>query len=481
MSEKAQNIAFGALGFCLYRSAATFMYNTAIGSTETSTGFISGLQFVYIANLSAILAALLVVMALKLLNLRLPSFCNISVAVACLALLASQASAFLPIATFPLFLTASILCGTSLLLLCSAWLNCLMSQKSISIALFQIVFGNILNIATGTILLNAPPLIASFLSAVFLILSAAIMRKIGGDIPPSNPASYAIPKSERFTFYSVLLGFFVLVAVVGAMHTSVLGSDEASMVADVPMPITRIISIAIFACLSYLMSTKIHPTLIFRAVFPTLIVIISLLPFFGQEYRSATGLAYITAYQVCGMVFFFFLIREGRRLSLSSYLLGSIYILGSSGFLIIGLSVGLAVQQLSSAFDLSVIALLVFVAIYPLALVFMLLSQRKQTSDRPRGDMAGQTQGETEINAPLDITEAVDAIAQRHGLTNREKAVLEYLARGRSIKYIAETLVISENTASTHSKRIYAKANVHSKQELISLVESELNNPLDKK
>lgn len=477
MSEKARNIALGALGFCLYRSAATFMYNTAIGSTETSMGFISGLEFVYVANLSAILAALLVVAALKLFNLRLPSFCNISTAVACLALLASQASALLPLAAFPLFLTASVLCGVSLLLLCSAWINCLITQKSISTALFQIVFGNILSIAAGAILSNTAPLTASLLAAAFLVSSSAIMKKMGGDIPPANPASCSIPESERFTFLSVLLGFFVLVAVVGAMHTSVLGSSEASMVSDVPMPITRIISIAIFACLAYLMHTKIHPTLVFRAIFPTLIVIISLLPFFGQEYKSATGLAYITAYQVCGMTFFFFLIREGRRLSLSSYLLGSTYILGSSGFLIIGLSVGLAMQQLSSAFDLSIIALLVFVAIYPLALAFMLLSQRKQAPSKPRNDTAERTRDEAEANALPDIDKAVDAITQRYGLTNREGAVLEYLARGRSIKYIAETLVISENTASTHSKRIYAKTNVHSKQELISLVENELSNP----
>lgn len=37
---------------------------------------------------------------------------------------------------------------------------------------------------------------------------------------------------------------------------------------------------------------------------------------------------------------------------------------------------------------------------------------------------------------------------------------------------IAEELIISENTVRMHSKRIYAKLNVHKKQELMDLVES---------
>ena len=40
-------------------------------------------------------------------------------------------------------------------------------------------------------------------------------------------------------------------------------------------------------------------------------------------------------------------------------------------------------------------------------------------------------------------------------------------------KFIAEELVISENTAWAHIKRVYAKTGVHSKQELMSVVEQQ--------
>ena len=44
------------------------------------------------------------------------------------------------------------------------------------------------------------------------------------------------------------------------------------------------------------------------------------------------------------------------------------------------------------------------------------------------------------------------------------------MARGRSLPYIAETLVLSENTIRSHTRRIYNKLGVHSKQEMLDLL-----------
>ena len=48
----------------------------------------------------------------------------------------------------------------------------------------------------------------------------------------------------------------------------------------------------------------------------------------------------------------------------------------------------------------------------------------------------------------------------------------EHIVRGKTVVRIAEELVISENTVRMHSKRIYAKLDVHKKQDLIDLVEA---------
>lgn len=70
------------------------------------------------------------------------------------------------------------------------------------------------------------------------------------------------------------------------------------------------------------------------------------------------------------------------------------------------------------------------------------------------------------------IAERTATLASKFGLTPRETEVFELLARGRSAPYIRDALVISKNTAATHTKRIYAKLGVHSRQELIDLVDA---------
>lgn len=62
-------------------------------------------------------------------------------------------------------------------------------------------------------------------------------------------------------------------------------------------------------------------------------------------------------------------------------------------------------------------------------------------------------------------------LAAECGLSPRETEVLTYLAHGRSQPYIRETLVLSKNTVATHVKHIYQKLDIHSRQELIDLVE----------
>jgi len=64
------------------------------------------------------------------------------------------------------------------------------------------------------------------------------------------------------------------------------------------------------------------------------------------------------------------------------------------------------------------------------------------------------------------IDERCDSFAQAYALTERETEVLKLLAKGRSKSFIAETLYISENTVRGNARRLYAKLDVHSRNEL---------------
>ena len=110
------------------------------------------------------------------------------------------------------------------------------------------------------------------------------------------------------------------------------------------------------------------------------------------------------------------------------------------------------------------------------------------------GEQGGEGEGaagETGVSAPVAVgaspsaissqnPQPVDFIGQRvallareNKLTPRETEVFGLLAHGRSIPYVRDALIISRDTAATHAKHIYAKLDVHSRQELIDLVMSD--------
>jgi DNA-binding CsgD family transcriptional regulator len=61
--------------------------------------------------------------------------------------------------------------------------------------------------------------------------------------------------------------------------------------------------------------------------------------------------------------------------------------------------------------------------------------------------------------------------SESYALSPRESEILVFLIRGRGSAWIGEKLCISPETVRTHSKRIYMKMDVHTKEELIDLVE----------
>lgn len=64
-----------------------------------------------------------------------------------------------------------------------------------------------------------------------------------------------------------------------------------------------------------------------------------------------------------------------------------------------------------------------------------------------------------------------EVVAKEYGLSARQREVLGMLARGRNADYITEKLIISAHTAKAHIYNIYQKTGVHSRQELMDLVE----------
>lgn len=73
--------------------------------------------------------------------------------------------------------------------------------------------------------------------------------------------------------------------------------------------------------------------------------------------------------------------------------------------------------------------------------------------------------------ARSDWRRLVMQLASERGLTEREREVFVLLARGRGSQSISDALTISLYTARAHTRNIYAKLDVHSRQELIDMVD----------
>lgn len=90
-----------------------------------------------------------------------------------------------------------------------------------------------------------------------------------------------------------------------------------------------------------------------------------------------------------------------------------------------------------------------------------------QTYEHERGHLSGN-------NAFYQdrLSKQAALVRRAYRLSARETEVMELIARGNTVARIAEQLIVSENTIRTHSKRIYAKLDIHKRQELLELIES---------
>lgn len=93
------------------------------------------------------------------------------------------------------------------------------------------------------------------------------------------------------------------------------------------------------------------------------------------------------------------------------------------------------------------------------------------TGTRVADDEAGAGDGEATPETTSEIDALCGELADRGRLSAREIDVLRLLARGRTTARIEAELGISSNTVNTHVRHVFQKLGVHSRQELLDLLE----------
>ena len=98
------------------------------------------------------------------------------------------------------------------------------------------------------------------------------------------------------------------------------------------------------------------------------------------------------------------------------------------------------------------------------------LETRDQDTKQLFAEASEEAQAPTRPSDYDNIDDRCKQIAEQYSLTPRELDVMQLLCKGRTKAYIAETLFLTENTVRGHTKHLYTKLDVHSKQELLDLI-----------
>ena len=80
---------------------------------------------------------------------------------------------------------------------------------------------------------------------------------------------------------------------------------------------------------------------------------------------------------------------------------------------------------------------------------------------------------EPESSEPTSTRDAIATFASHYGLSERETDVFALWVTGHGLKYIQNTLFISESTVKTHLRSIYRKCDTHNRAEIIALFEGQ--------
>lgn len=138
----------------------------------------------------------------------------------------------------------------------------------------------------------------------------------------------------------------------------------------------------------------------------------------------------------------------------------------SNGVALLGLALG---GGMASTDAIGPVLWVVICAYFAIVVVQLGCSSWRQLC-RPSSDEGAASDSELDYDAlELFLRRRVECLADSHGLTNRERELLDFLSRGYGSQFIAKNLFISDNTARTHIRNIYRKLGVASREELLSL------------
>ncbi|RNL43854.1 hypothetical protein DMP08_07160 [Paraeggerthella hongkongensis] len=213
---------------------------------------------------------------------------------------------------------------------------------------------------------------------------------------------------------------------------------------------------------------------LYRMFFPVIVTALLALSIVGDSLALAVAtLAYVLFSFVAVFMMSTSVTIAQRQGLWSPYVYGAFA--GATYFAFAGATALGAWVYYPRSFGAATLPVIVLVVFYILAMSYAAIQARKRGKDErgastaPEGDVAAASSAAPTVVD--EVAQRCSLLAEAAGLTKRERDILLVLAKGRDVPSIAKQLFISENTVRSHSKSIYRKLKIHSKQELLDLLD----------
>ena len=207
-------------------------------------------------------------------------------------------------------------------------------------------------------------------------------------------------------------------------------------------------------------------TALINAIFGVVATGLLLLPFLPEPYGIALNLIAATGWKLALLVLFILVVEyfaeQPKRLL---PWIAAAYALPRFGLLIGGnLPLLFPVEEGYTFVRLAAVA---FFLLYLILMTVWLINARARRIAERKAEELSQYREDPK----RAIRAKAEKLAEVRGLTKRETEVMMLLAEGRDLAFICNQCYLSRNTVKSYTKSIYLKLAVHSKQELIDLVD----------
>jgi DNA-binding CsgD family transcriptional regulator len=334
----------------------------------------------------------------------------------------------------------------------------------------------------------------TFMASLPILAALCAMTSRGeqNDIPKARVDEHDLPRGFFLRFVSGIAIFSIIVGVTrgcALIHESAESiTSEGAIIVFGTATLATVLFLAIgLVKRTFDVSRTYYPIIILTAAGILVMPILSLIspgfadgPFESRILGIAYALFIMTIWSLCSHVSYLTKISPvrifglGRGASAAGTTIG--WFLGAQLISSEDSATTIAVISVAMAFTLFVVVMLVFNERLIGQVLVKTLEAKKSPARRamtldlmPDFDESGDTG--TEIHQAGFWTQCCNEIADQYGLSPREREVLFLLSKGRTLDYIGSELGISLNTTKTHSRNVYQKVGVHTRQELLDVIE----------